>query len=132
MQNTFFMSFDPPVTTAQQKQVRIVNGKPIFYEPARLKAARKLITDHLIPFRPEQPYSGPLSLTAEWYFPAGSGHKDGDWRISRPDTDNLQKMLKDCMTDCGFWHDDAQVVREIAEKKWVATDSGILITIISL
>ena len=31
--------------------------------------------------------------------------------VTKPDTDNLQKLLKDCMTKCGFWKDDAQVVR---------------------
>ncbi len=37
---------------------------------------------------------------------------------SKPDTDNLQKLLKDCMTAVGFWKDDAQVASEICEKFW--------------
>ena len=31
---------------------------------------------------------------------------------------NLNKLLKDCMTDVGFWKDDAQVASEICEKFW--------------
>lgn len=33
-------------------------------------------------------------------------------------TDNLQKLLKDVMTDLGFWKDDALVVSEHVEKFW--------------
>ncbi len=38
---------------------------------------------------------------------------------TKPDTDNLQKMLKDCMTKCYFWQDDALVASELFEKFWV-------------
>ena len=55
-------------------------------------------------------------------------HKDGEYRITKPDTDNLQKMLKDCMTLVGFWKDDALVASEITEKFW-AEKPGIYIRI---
>ncbi len=45
------------------------------------------------------------------------------------DTDNLQKMLKDCMTEVGFWNDDAQVVVEHVEKLWSDEPTGIAIEI---
>ena len=57
-----------------------------------------------------------------------NGHKDGEYRITKPDTDNLQKMLKDCMTLVGFWKDDALVASEITEKFW-AEKPGIYIRI---
>ena len=69
-----------------------------------------------------------MELRTTWLFPIGKSHKSGEWRTTRPDTDNLQKMLKDCMTKCGYWKDDAQVVREIVEKKW-AQAPGIHIEI---
>lgn len=46
----------------------------------------------------------------------------------KPDTDNLQKLLKDCMTARGFWKDDAQVASEICEKFW-AERPGIYICV---
>lgn len=58
--------------------------------------------------------------------------KNGDWRVTKPDTDNLQKLLKDCMTKCGFWKDDAQVVRETVEKRWSDEPTGIYIEITEL
>ena len=36
----FFMAMVPPTVTHQEKQVRVVNGKPKFYEPQELKTAR--------------------------------------------------------------------------------------------
>ena len=33
MVTQFFMAMRPPTCTAQEKQVRVVHGKPQFYEP---------------------------------------------------------------------------------------------------
>jgi len=54
----------------------------------------------------------------KWCFPLSGEHRDGEYRTSKPDTDNLQKLLKDVMTVNGFWKDDAQVASEICEKFW--------------
>ncbi len=40
----FFMPMIPPTHTHQEKQVRVVNGKPVFYEPQEMKAARAIIS----------------------------------------------------------------------------------------
>ena len=48
-------------------------------------------------------------------------HPDGSYRTTKPDTDNLQKLLKDCMTAEHFWTDDALVCSEITEKFWADT-----------
>ena len=111
------MAMNPPTATHQEKQVRVVNGKPVFYEPQELKTARQKLMDNLAAFRPAAPYVCGVRLITKWCFPRGS-HADGEWRITRPDTDNLQKLLKDCMTRCGFWEDDALVASEIVEKFW--------------
>lgn len=42
----FFMPMEPPTCTHQEKQVHVVNGKPVFYEPAELKAARAKLRAH--------------------------------------------------------------------------------------
>lgn len=125
----FFLEIDPPTATAQEKQVKIVHGRPLFYDPAQVKHARKLLISHLLAFRPEKPITGAVSLSTVWLFPKGRSHRHGEWRITRPDTDNLQKLLKDCMTRCGFWKDDAQVVRETVEKRWSDDPTGIYIEI---
>ena len=125
----FFIAIDPPTSTAQMKQVRVVKGKPIFYDPPAVKEARNVLSAHLAVHKPDKPIAGPVSLRVLWLFPRGKSHKNGEWRTTKPDTDNLQKLLKDCMTRCGFWNDDAQVVREVTEKRWADEPSGIYIEV---
>lgn len=117
-----------PTTTHQEKKVMVRNGKPFFYEPAEVKATRQLLTDHLIKHVPEKMITGPVRLVVKWCFLATGKHHDGEYRKTKPDTDNLQKMLKDCMTALHFWKDDALVVSEVVEKFW-ADMPGIYIAI---
>jgi len=127
-----FLLLDPPTVTAQQNKITLVNNKPVFYKPEKLKQARRTIIKHLKPFKPDMPMEGPIKLDVLWRFPKGKKHKHHEWRITKPDTDNLEKMLKDCMTEVGFWIDDAQVVVERVEKIWSDEPSGIAIEIIVL
>ena len=124
-----FLLLDPPTITAQQNKVTLVNKKPVFYKPEKLKQARSTIIKHLKPFKPLKPIESPIKLQVIWRFPRGKKHKHLEWRVTRPDTDNLEKMLKDCMTDVGFWIDDAQVVVEHVEKLWSDDPTGIAIEI---
>lgn len=127
MTREFFIPMQPPTVTAQMHKVTVVNGKPVFYDPPEVKAAKQKITDHLARYRPDTPADGGIRLVVKWCFPRGS-HADGEYRITKPDTDNLQKMLKDYMTKLKFWRDDAQVCSEIVEKFW-AEIPGIYIAI---
>lgn len=126
MEMEFFLAIIPPTVTHQQKKVAIRGGRPRFYEPPRLASARELLTLHLKRHKPQDPFAGPVRLFVRWCFPRGR-HKEG-WKTTRPDTDNLQKLLKDCMTDTGFWKDDALVCVEHVEKTW-AERPGIFIRI---
>ena len=128
----FFMEMTPPTCTAQMKKIAVVHGRPVIYETAAIKEAKKLLCSALRLEKPEEPFTGPLMLKVVWKFPKGKSHKNNEWRVTRPDTDNLEKLLKDCMTKCGFWQDDAQVVKEICEKKWSDEPCGIEIEIESL
>lgn len=110
-----------PTTTHQQKKVRVVNGKPQFYEPDSLKDARTKYMSLLSAHKPDQKISGPIRLTVKWLFPMTQKSINGQYKTSKPDTDNLNKLLKDCMTELGFWNDDAQVASEIIEKFWADT-----------
>lgn len=121
------MAMIPPTVTHQEKKVNVVNGRPVFYEPVQLKNARDKLINHLYRYKPSQPYRDGVRLVVRWCFPRGR-HYDGEYRITKPDTDNLQKLLKDCMTVCGFWKDDALVASELVEKFWAETP-GIYIRI---
>ena len=127
------MPMVPPTVTAQEHKIMIRNGKPVFYDPPELKAARQKLMDHLAIHRQPEKLTGPLELVATWCFPTDNPKLAGTPKYTRPDTDNLNKMLKDCMTRVGFWEDDAQVCREIIEKFWTPADTaGIFVRITQL
>ena len=128
MRTEFFMPMLPPETTHQEKQVSVRSGKPIFYEPEKLKAARAKLQAHLAKHVPEEKYTGAVRVVVKWLFPITGKHRDGQYKTTKPDTDNLQKLLKDVMTDLKYWTDDALVASEIIEKFW-AEQPGIYVCI---
>lgn len=113
----FFMPMEPPTVTAQEHKVAVIKGKPVFFDPPEVKNARSKLVAHLAKHKPRKRIETGCRLITKWCFPRGQ-HRDGEYRISKPDTDNLQKLLKDCMTACNFWQDDALVASEVAEKFW--------------
>ena len=124
----FFLPMNPPTQTAQEKRWKCVNGKPIAYQSAQLKAAYMKLRDGVARFKPEEKIRDSIQLLVQWGFPADKKHPAGSWRKGKPDTDNLQKMLKDVMTEAGFWEDDCLVVSETVQKFYVDTP-GIYIAI---
>lgn len=128
MRLEFFMPMRPPTATHQEKKWRVVKGKPVSYDPPEVLAARSKLTAHLAGHKPTHPLEGAVRLLVKWCFPLCGDYHDGEYRTTRPDTDNLNKLLKDCMTDVGFWKDDAQVASEICEKFW-AEVPGIYICV---
>lgn len=131
MKVEFFMPMIPPTATAQEKAIRVVNGKPYMYDTPEINAARQKLEAHLSKHVPESPYVGAVQLTVKWLFPITGNHVNGEYKTTRPDTDNLEKLLKDIMTHIRFWKDDSQVASEIIEKFW-ADRPGIYICITEL
>lgn len=121
MIKNFFLAMVPPTVTHQEKKIHVVKGKPVVYEPEELKAARAKLRDYLAPYRPPHPMTCGVRLMVKWCFPILGNHYDGEYRTTKPDTDNLQKLFKDVMTQLGFWQDDALVASEIVEKFWAKT-----------
>ena len=113
-----------PTTTHQMKQVNFKTKT--FYEPPELKAARSTLMAHVGQFSIADPLTGPLRLTVKWLFPITGKHHDGEYKATRPDTDNLNKLLKDCMQELKFFRDDSQVASEIIEK-FYSSKTGIYI-----
>ena len=124
MHTQFFIPMKPPTTTHNAKQIHayMKGGKPcaVLHDSPELKAVRSKLHSYLASYAPEKPIAAghPVRLMVKWCFPADGRHAVGAWRTSKPDTDNLEKALKDEMTRLYFWHDDAQVCSEIVEKFW--------------
>ena len=113
METEFFLAMNPPTVTHQEHKITVVKGKPIFYDPPELKAARQKLMAYLGKEVPEETDRKGVRLMTKWCFPDDGKHGNGTYRITKPDTDNLQKFLKDCMTRVGFWEDDALVASQI-------------------
>ena len=124
----FFINMDPPTKTQQEHRIgKRKDGSMYVYEDRDLKEARHKLYKAVLPHVPDETIECPVRLVVKWCFPKGS-HHDGEYKPTKPDTDNLNKMLKDEMTRAGFWKDDALVVSEIIEKFW-AEIPGIYVEI---
>lgn len=138
----FFLAFDPPEATSQQKGVRIVTphvGKPFatFFKKAHVLAAEEAIGRMLLPFAPKNPFEGPLRLETEWTWPWRTSEKKANtaagwrWRDTQPDFDNISKMLVDQMAELHFFTNDSQIADARVMKQWGARP-GIRIAIETL
>lgn len=138
----FFMPMIPPTVTQQEHKVTVSRktGRVVFYDPPELKAARSRFMDQVGRYAPEAPLDGALQLITKWIWPMDQERQemlavvDPDrfaWKTTKPDTDNLIKLLKDCMTRTGFWKDDAQVASEVTEK-FLANRPGIYVKVMRL
>lgn len=147
---SFFMPMkDVPTTTYQEKRSKAVKSrktqkqKVIHYEDEKLKDVRSLFKACLMEYGkgrlPDEPLRCGVRLMVKWMFPikVKKGkygiRKPGQFKATKPDTDNLQKLLKDCMTEVGIWEDDCLVVSEVVEKIWAEEGkSGIYVMIVPL
>ncbi|MDD4843518.1 MAG: RusA family crossover junction endodeoxyribonuclease [Anaerotignum sp.] len=118
MTTEFFMAMLLSTCTHQEKKVHVVNGMPVFYVPPELKEARAKLAAHLSKHVPAEPDTGAVQLITKWCFPNDGKHKNGEYKITKLHSDNLQKLLKEVMTDIHYWKDDTLVVSEIIEKFW--------------
>lgn len=121
----FFLPMIVPTVTAQERRIGVnKSGRPYVYDSPDVRDARQKFTaalvDALHRHGPSEKLTCGVRLTTRWCYriPEGSRHRDGEYKITRPDTDNTIKLFKDCMTRSGFWKDDALVASELTEKFW--------------
>lgn len=131
----FKLKMIPPTATAQQKGERVVGGYIHHYKKKNVAQAEAILRDALLPYVPDEPITDrPICLEVSWMFPYPKSARKHEadknrWKITRPDTDNLNKLLKDVMTDMGFWKDDALICAEFV-KKMYSDEPGIRINIV--
>lgn len=133
----FKLKMIPPTATAQQKGEQVIGGRIHHYKKKNVRQAEAILRDALLPYLPAEPIVDmPIRLSVLWMFPYPKNarkHKPGHsrWKITRPDTDNLNKLLKDVMTDMGFWKDDALISLENIQKVY-DDEPGIRISITTM
>ena len=138
MKLEFTIRCNPPKAT-HQASLRIMKradgtqfvGK---FAKSKGKAAQNDLMTMLRPHAPQTSLKGPIACEITWVYP---------WRKSetkrnrakclmpcdtRPDCDNLCKMLFDAMTRLGFWDDDSQIF-SVGFRKYWGDVPGIYVTI---
>ena len=122
-----------PSGTAQQKGTSVQHGRVHHYEKANVRALRQLYHHKIFKFLyenkiPVQKIDGPVRLSVLFNFSIKQKSKWGMPKDTRPDCDNLVKLLLDVMTDLGLWKDDA-VVACLIIKKFYAEKPSVIIDV---
>jgi crossover junction endodeoxyribonuclease RusA len=131
---SFFIQCVPPKATSQQKGICLIGGKPRHFKKKNVADAENSLTALLMPHRPAKPIEGAVALSVTWTYPWRSSETKRNKALgympctTKPDADNLVKMLGDCMTRLAFWNDDAQVADLRVRKGW-GDKPGIGITV---
>lgn len=125
----FMIPGNPPTATAQQKGQNRRTG--LYYKPPELRDAEQKYLAYAAQHRPPEPIQGPVELHVVFGYQATGKHKHGEPKVTRPDTDNAIKAVKDALTKARYWKDDAQVAVEIVKKVWVDVP-GIAVTVYEL
>jgi len=130
----FFITCIPPKSTAQASS-RILRRKDGTQFVGKFATSKgKQTQDELMillsAHRPCSPLECPIRVSVEWTYPwRKSETKKNRARgympcTTRPDVDNLCKLLFDCMTRLGFWSDDS-LIAELRFKKGWGDNHGI-------
>lgn len=119
----FWIIGDPPRATAQQKGERVVNGTIQHYDKSHIKRAKDFYMWNIKPFAPTIPWNCPIEVEVIFYFEKKDIKRD-ERKLTRPDLDNSEKILFDCMTKVGFWRDDSLICRKITEKWYTKEGLG--------
>lgn len=79
--------------------------------------------------KPAKPLDCPIEITIDFTYPYLKKHTKAEKartfpKTTRPDLDNLEKMVLDSLTQCGFMVDDSLVVKKHSSKMF--SDSSFI------
>jgi len=126
MQISLNEPFDIPASTPQQRKTAGKGTHPT----QGLRYARAAWQALLEKHKPAKPMHGPVSLSVLLcYHTISRGVKVAP-KTSRPDGDNLLKIIKDAATKAGWWIDDAQVYDEHITRYWTYEEERVKINVL--
>lgn len=113
-----------PKGTSQMKRCNHRTG--VFFEGKELSEARRQYEEQLLHILPDEKFVGPVKVCFIFEYYTKDKKKKGNPKTSRPDCDNMVKLLLDCMTRLGFWEDDRQISYLKVIKRWSSTEKAKL------
>lgn len=105
-----------PKGTSQMKRVNHRSGR--FFEGKELQEARAAYEARLREHAPDHPLEGPVKVVIAFNYFVKNKKLRGTPKTSRPDCDNLVKLVLDVMTKLGYWYDDSQITELTIAKNW--------------
>jgi Holliday junction resolvase RusA-like endonuclease len=110
-----------------QPRPRFVRGRVISCVDANAKRWISAVEAKARELRHQDaPLKGGLFVGLDFTFPAGKGRQEGEPHTSRPDADNLAKLVLDALMRAGLIGDDA-VVSCLMIRKSYGAKPGVLI-----
>jgi Holliday junction resolvase RusA-like endonuclease len=115
-------------------------GMTRMYDPGTAEGWKGLIAAAAQEHKPVAQLEGPLHVSLLFWFARPKSHSGSkglkptapEYHTGKPDADNLAKAVLDCITQLGFWKDDAQVSSLNVRKKYSNGTPGCLIEITSI
>lgn len=141
---SFYFEITPPNAWGANGKVAVMNkktGKPYVRSKAATVDTKGLLVTLILSQKPRgfKTIEGPVGLKVcvTWpWLPSSADHKKCrkagmKWvaKITKPDTDNCMKSIKDALETCGIFKNDSQVWVETGEKRH-GEDPGISIEVI--
>ena len=114
-----------------------INGKARVFDPGTAEHWKSQVAAKVTDYLPETPYEGPMTVSMAFYFKRPKSHYTSKGKLtkiaahekfyhtSKPDFDNLEKAVSDCLTEIGFWKDDSQVINWTGYKFWTSEESRL-------
>lgn len=80
------------------------------------------------------PHDGPVEMTINAFFPIPKSwpkakRKASRFHTTRPDLDNIVKLVKDALNGHAY-HDDSAVVKLTASKNYTVTEPSTMVTLV--
>ena len=122
------------------KRSAVINGKARRYVSKPVKQWRAAVAfAYMEAGVVDAPFDGPVHLECLFYLPRPQRHFNAKGELlqsapayptTKPDTENLLKPVKDELTSCNVWRDDAQVVNETVMKRYASCDEcGVVVCV---
>jgi len=111
--------------------------KGVYNPPGPAREWRKIVEIAAKPHRPSKPLGGAVYLSLLFAFKRPKSHyRTGRFahllkksapedHIQKPDLDNLEKLVMDCLKRVQFYRDDSQINKKKTKKQWTEMSPGV-------
>lgn len=119
-----------PENPRPEPRHRMANGRA--YRSSTANGWIDIIRWAMLPYKPKIPHDGDLKIETIFYFSRIQSAKDKKWKNTKPDADNLYKLIADQLEKIGFIKNDSRFVYVSIKKLYTGltwNKEGVAITI---